>query len=193
MVANHRNKVRIIGGLWRNRKIAFPDLPDLRPTPDRIRETLFNWLAPYIEGACCLDLFAGSGVLGFEALSRGARHVTLVDSNRAVLSALEQTKQLLYADNCDIIHGYSPQKMPQLVHAPYDIVFMDPPYRLNLVEPSANWLTLKNYLNERAFVYIESEQALSELSLPTHWHVYRQRKTANFEYGLYCVERVSHD
>ncbi|MYB89254.1 MAG: methyltransferase, partial [Proteobacteria bacterium] len=98
-----RNSLRIVGGVWRSRRIQFADNPDIRPTPDRVRETLFNWLADKIEGARCLDLFAGSGALGFEAASRGASHVTQVDRNASVVAMLELQKQALQARQVDIV------------------------------------------------------------------------------------------
>ena len=109
------NKVRIIGGKWRGRKINFPALKDLRPTPNRIRETLFNWLAPIIDGADCLDLFAGSGALGFEALSRGAGQVIMVDTEPQVIAQLKVNQQMLDAENLEILHMNAEQYIAQTV------------------------------------------------------------------------------
>src|SRR5579871_5913447 len=97
-----RSEIRIIGGKWRGRKLKVPDIADLRPTPNRVRETLFNWLAPHIEGAHCLDLFAGSGALGFEALSRGAAFVVMIDQSAEVIQLLQTELNIFHADNADI-------------------------------------------------------------------------------------------
>src|SRR5579863_312833 len=103
--------IRIIGGKWRGRRLKVPDVKDLRPTPDRVRETLFNWLASMVPGAYCLDLFAGSGVLGFEALSRGAAHVVMVDQSVPVVALLKEEAKVLEADNIEIYRGNMPKQL----------------------------------------------------------------------------------
>ena len=177
-------KVRIIAGQWRSRKISFPALPGLRPTHDRVRETLFNWLAPTIEAANCLDLFAGSGAFGFEALSRGAKQVTFVDSSKAVIEALKKNAELLKTDKAEIILADCPQQMPTLSFAPFDIVFLDPPFYQGLIEPTAKWLEQNNKLSETALIYIEVENGLSPLPVPTNWQIFRKKNTASLAYYL---------
>src|SRR3989338_6201010 len=134
-MTTHRkpNRLRIIAGTWRGRKLTFPDTPELRPSPDRVRETLFNWLAPVIEGARCLDLFAGSGALGFEALSRGAHCVTFVDTSSEVISHLHTTLQQL-STTAEILK-LNATKPFTCKNKPFDIVFLDPPFHQNLLEP----------------------------------------------------------
>ncbi|TPW17985.1 MAG: methyltransferase, partial [Halothiobacillaceae bacterium] len=121
-----RNSLRIIGGTWRSRRLEFPTVEQLRPTPDRVRETLFNWLQHRIGGARCLDLFAGSGALGFEALSRGANEVVFVEIDPAAVQALRANAQRLQADNAQIIHEEALRYLAKPAD-PFDIIFLDPP------------------------------------------------------------------
>ena len=131
MRRTRRNTVRIIGGLWRSRILEFPDVEDLRPTPDRVRETLFNWLGRDLSGMACLDLFAGSGALGFEALSRGAASVVMVEKNAAALRALSENARKLGASNLTVVRGDA-LEFARATRARFDVVFVDPPYRLGL-------------------------------------------------------------
>ena len=126
-----RNRVRIIGGQWRSRLVQFPDTAGLRPTPDRVRETLFNWLGQRLDGLACLDLFAGSGALGFEALSRGARRVVMVERDRAVVAALRASATKLEAANLDIVESDALRYLEN-ARERFDVVFIDPPYAENL-------------------------------------------------------------
>ncbi len=123
-------RVRIVGGLWRGRRIEVPNGRDLRPTPDRVRETLFNWLGQNLHGAACLDLYAGSGVLGFEAASRGAARVILVERDRAALAALHATRSALDARQVEIVACDALRYLAQ-VETRFDVVFLDPPFRQN--------------------------------------------------------------
>jgi 16S rRNA (guanine966-N2)-methyltransferase len=123
-------RVRIVGGLWRGRRIEVPQGRDLRPTPDRVRETLFNWLGQNLHGAACLDLYAGSGVLGFEAASRGAARVILVERDRAALAALHATRSALDARQVEIVACDALRYLAQ-VETRFDVVFLDPPFRQN--------------------------------------------------------------
>jgi 16S rRNA (guanine966-N2)-methyltransferase len=148
------NEVRIIGGKWKRRKLAFPDRPTLRPTPNRARETLFNWLMGHLDGARCLDLFAGSGALGFEALSRGAAEATLVDSDAEVVKALKKSRQLLAADNCTVVHASALAFLEQAT-TPWDIVFLDPPFASRLLAESLEMLAKGHCLREDSIVYVE--------------------------------------
>ena len=150
-------KVRIIGGVWRGRKLVVAEQPGLRPTPDRIRETLFNWLAAIVPGACCLDLFAGTGALGFEALSRGARHVVMVEQNKQLVRRLEENKTTLVAQGAEIIHADAITWLER-AHMPFDIVFLDPPFHQNYVQKTCTLLTNKGHLAPIAHVYTETER-----------------------------------
>jgi 16S rRNA (guanine966-N2)-methyltransferase len=132
----------------------FPDRPQLRPTPNRARETLFNWLAPHIDGAHCLDLFAGSGALGFEALSRGAATLTLVDSDAATIRALEGSRKLLGASDCTIVHAQAANFLRRDATR-WDIVFVDPPFSSGLLEETLERLGRGDHLAPHGLVYVE--------------------------------------
>lgn len=179
-----RQTLRIIAGEWRGRKIHFPDLPDLRPTPDRVRETLFNWLMPYIEGARCLDLFAGSGALGLEALSRSASEVVFVDRARAVTDYLTQTLDLLHGAKARVVQAAALDYLGGTA-APFDIVFLDPPYRAGLQAPCAAALEARGWLKPGAFIYVEQASVLPAESLPSNWVLYRDKTAGQVRYCLY--------
>jgi len=167
-------EVRIIAGKWRGRKLRFPVVEGLRPTPDRVRETLFNWLMPYIQDAVCLDLFAGSGALGFEALSRGAAHVVMVDENKAVCQALRGHADVLATNNATIVHASFPAVLSQLEKQRFNLVFLDPPFYQNLILNCIEQLETSACLQDDALIYVEAESSIAELPLPDHWQVLRQ-------------------
>ena len=177
------NQLRIIGGQWRSRKITFPDLLDLRPTPDRVRETLFNWLAPYIEGARCLDLFAGSGVLGLEALSRNALEVVAIEKNKEALKVLNDNIELLKADRLTTILDDSLAWL-ETKGTPFDIIFLDPPYQSNYLKPVFSLLEANNWLQELSLIYFESHIPLQLDDLPQTWHLLRDKKAGRVYYYL---------
>ncbi len=126
------NRVRIVGGAWRSRLLTFPDVVGLRPTPDRVRETVFNWLGQIMDGKRCLDLFSGSGAMGFEALSRGARQVVMVERDRKVAQALKENASILKAENCELIVADALEYIARETQH-FDVIFVDPPYQLNLL------------------------------------------------------------
>ena len=150
------NMLRIIGGQWRSRKLPFVDAVGLRPTPDRIRETLFNWLRSDIHGASCLDLFAGSGALGFEALSRGAKPLVFIEKDRLATEQLRQNLDLLNASalvfQTDALDYLSTQATDAL-----DIIFLDPPYRKGLLDKSLTLINDKALLKPQGLIYLEHE------------------------------------
>jgi 16S rRNA (guanine966-N2)-methyltransferase len=175
---NKINRVRIIGGAWRSRRIEFPDAQGLRPTPDRVRETLFNWLGQALDGKSCLDLFAGSGALGFEALSRGARHVTLVEKNKPVADALRRAAGKLEAVNLTIVCADALDYLAQC-RAQFDLVFLDPPYRqgwLPIVLPKVRPCVVPH-----GCVYVECEQ---EWNPGPDWETCRQGRAGEVHYYL---------
>ena len=149
------NEVRIISGKWRRRKLAFPNRPTLRPTPDRARETVFNWLAAWLDGARCLDLFAGSGALGFESLSRGAAEATLVDDDPVVIRALQENARAIGATHCAIVRA-SARDFLRSNERSWDIVFLDPPFDSALLEHSLDALGTGPHLHPESIVYVES-------------------------------------
>ena len=176
-------QIRIIGGKWRSRKIIFPALTDIRPTSDRVRETLFNWLAPVIIESYCLDLFAGSGALGFEALSRGASHVVMVDKSPVVIEHLRAMGEQLQAKQFTLYQG----KVPEGVFLPpkaFDIIFLDPPFHHNLIHPSIAWLKKQNLINSDSMVYIEVEAPPAPFTIPEGFKVLKSGKTSQVAYYL---------
>ncbi|MBS0349954.1 MAG: 16S rRNA (guanine(966)-N(2))-methyltransferase RsmD [Proteobacteria bacterium] len=182
--------VRIIGGSWRSRRIFFPEIPGLRPTQDRIRETLFNWLMPVIPETKCLDLFAGSGVLGWEALSRGAKHTCFVDKNRKVVQQLYNSAETLRTqkDQFEIFLTSDWNKLSLQAFAPFDIVFLDPPFHQNLLSKAVDWLIENNLVHSGSLIYMEMEKDL-ELLLPRNWIVTRKQLTATLIYQLVRAEK----
>jgi len=180
--------VRIIAGDLRRRKIVFPDIPCLRPTQDRIRETLFNWLQPVIEDSRCLDLFAGSGALGFEALSRGASHVTFVDSDRLAVTALGDNVKLFSLTNASIQCLRIPDASLISLVGTYDIVFLDPPFGQGLMLPTFQWLIQQPFFSSDTVVYFEIEnQAKKEFFSSVDLRVFKDKSTKLLSYGLFKV------
>ena len=157
---SYQGQVRIIGGQWRGRKLPVSDWEGLRPTSDRVRETLFNWLTPAISGASCVDLFAGSGALGFEALSRGASNCLFVDSNTRGCRSLNQLiEQLGATDRASVFCGDALRAPLESKNC--DVVFIDPPFGAGLVNPCLDWLIHGGYLSEHALIYVETERNFS--------------------------------
>lgn len=149
-------KVRIIAGRWRGRRLPVADVPGLRPTPDRVRETLFNWLAPLVEGSRCLDLFAGSGALGMEAASRGAAAVCLVERDARALAVLRSNVELLdAADSVEVIAADAIDLLRRSPPAPFDVVFLDPPYDAGLMAPALAALLAGGWLAPSGWLYLE--------------------------------------
>lgn len=171
------NTLRIVGGKWRSRRLRFVDAEGLRPTPDRVRETLFNWLQFEIPGAHCLDAFAGSGALGFEALSRGAASVVMVERQRPQYQALQQAATELGTEDACLLCGDA----GALLSSPgdwrplngFDVVFLDPPYNKGLVASTVSTLLRANLLHPGSLLYIESELDWASLSLPEDIQVIR--------------------
>jgi len=178
-----RHELRIIGGRWRGRKIRFPAGSMIRPTPDRVRETLFNWLAPVVQGARCLDLFAGSGALGFESLSRGATSAVLVEHDAAVVAQLRSVAQTLSADSAFIVQADAPGWLAR-TGEPFDIVFLDPPFGSGLLPGLLQQLDRGGWLAPGAMVYIECRGAEGTPSLPSGWHMHRSGRAGDVGYHL---------
>jgi 16S rRNA (guanine(966)-N(2))-methyltransferase RsmD len=172
------NTVRIIGGLWRSRILEFPDVADLRPTPDRVRETVFNWLGQDLTGLSCLDLFAGSGALGFEALSRGATSAVMVENNPAALAALRENARKLAAENLTVVRGDA-LEFARGARSRFDVVFVDPPYRLGL--QAAALALVRGLLVEGGRVYAESEAALEA---PRGWVILKRARAGKVHFHL---------
>lgn len=178
-------QLRIIGGQWRSRRLNFIEAQGLRPTPDRVRETLFNWLAPYVPAARVLDPFAGSGALYLEALSRGARQAVALDMNATTLACLRQQLVVLDCSNVQLIHADALQYLAQPSAEPFDLVFLDPPFHAQLLEPVCQLLEQGGWLADRAWIYTESEIAPSRLTLPAHWRLHREKRAGQVHYALW--------
>jgi 16S rRNA (guanine966-N2)-methyltransferase len=183
-MAAPKNEIRIIGGHFRSRRLRFPDAEGLRPTPDRVRETLFNWLRDHLEGSCCLDLYAGSGALGFEAASRGARRVVMVDQSLVVSKALKENCAKLEATSI-LIRGESARDYLKGVSEPFDLVFLDPPFRKGWLPSAAALLEHGGWLVPEALLYLEAEREYDFSGLPAHWSCLRQGTAGDVAYRLY--------
>jgi 16S rRNA (guanine966-N2)-methyltransferase len=177
-------KLRIIGGSLRGSKLAVPDLPGLRPTADRVRETLFNWLMPVIDGARCLDLFAGTGALGIEALSRGAAWTDFVESDARLAQALRENMQRLKQTQATVRSGDAATLLRMPPPLPYDIVFVDPPFSAAFWEPIAHTLEAQGWLRAGAFIYLEMPVQLRP-ALPEAWNLHRESTAGAVHYALY--------
>ncbi len=179
--------VRVISGLWRGRKLPVHDLEGLRPTTDRVKETLFNWLAQDVPNAKCLDLFAGSGGLSFEAASRQADLVTMVELNKGAHQQLTTNISVLKADNMQAVNTDAISFLKQ-TSQPYDVVFIDPPFRKGLLSETVQLLNDNGWLAEDAMVYIEVEKELTIEDIPDNWHLHREKTTGQVHYRLYHVQ-----
>jgi 16S rRNA (guanine966-N2)-methyltransferase len=180
--AGYSNQLRIIGGRWRGRRVRFLPLEGLRPTPDRVRETLFNWLAPVIAGARCLDLFSGSGALGMEALSRGAADVVFVERHPSACQCLRENLVALgmnlgrvaQADALTWLRGKA---------QPFDVVMLDPPFGQDLLVPACAALE-QGWLAPAARIYLESERSLANVELSPAWRIIREKTAGQVTYRL---------
>jgi 16S rRNA (guanine(966)-N(2))-methyltransferase RsmD len=172
------NRVRIGGGEWRSRLVTFPDAEGLRPTPDRVRQTLFNWLGQELHGLTCLDLFAGTGVMGFESLSRGAKAVVMVENAPVAYKALLVNKQQLKADVAHILNQDALQFLT-LNQQKFDVIYLDPPYQLGWLDKILPLLGL--HLNTDGFVYVEAEYQVQDNA---EWQVVKQGKAGAVFYHL---------
>lgn len=181
-----QNTVRLIGGRWRGRKIRFPDGEGLRPTPSRVRETLFNWLMNDLRDARVLDLFTGSGALAFEALSRGAREAVLVDRAAAVCAQLSRELSALTGAHASVLRQDASAFLQARATQPFDIVFLDPPFHAGLLPAVTAALEGNGYLRTGSLVYIESETSLD--TVPGNWRLHRQQQAGQVCYSLYRRE-----
>ncbi|HEY1990962.1 MAG TPA: 16S rRNA (guanine(966)-N(2))-methyltransferase RsmD [Gammaproteobacteria bacterium] len=177
----YREEFRIIAGQWRRRRLHFPALPGIRPSPDRVRETLFNWLRDRIEGAACIDLFAGSGALGLEALSRGAVSVIFVDKERPAAQAIQGHLDLLQAQGGTVVQADAFAWLAG-VPRPVDLVFLDPPFDADLV-PEACTRLAQGWLKPGAWVYVE-HAAERAPALPPGWQVLKENRAGRVGFQL---------
>ena len=196
MTEKKLNTVRINAGEWRSRLIKFPDAEGLRPTPERVRQTVFNWLGQDLTGLNCLDLFSGTGVMGFEALSRGAIAVTLVEKSSPAYKALISNKQLLQADKANILHQDALQFLNQNT-LKFNIIFLDPPYNQEWLPKLLPLIAM--HLHAEGLVYVEAEYALDESQLNASagfmadWQIVKQNKAGNVFYHLLKAQKIDRE
>jgi 16S rRNA (guanine966-N2)-methyltransferase len=177
-MAIQKNKVRIGGGEWRSRLLSFPDVPGLRPTPDRVRQTVFNWLGQDLHGLTCLDLFSGTGAMGFEALSRGAKSVVMVEKSAQAHRALLENQQHLAAANATILQRDALQFLAGNEQT-FDVIFLDPPYQQGWMQKLLP--IMASHLAKDGVVYAEAEFSIPDSE---HWQVHKQGKAGNVFFHL---------
>jgi 16S rRNA (guanine966-N2)-methyltransferase len=182
------NSVRIIGGSWRGRRVHFPDSPGLRPTPDRVRETLFNWLQHSIAGTRCLDLFAGSGALGLEALSRGAREVVFVEPAFAPAEMLADELKRFEAGDLGGPRGrivqVSAERFLAAPGEPFDVIFLDPPFGLDVLPEYVRLIDAGGWAASGGWIYLENARAAGAPAMPPHWNLVKSKSAGEVGYHL---------
>ena len=179
-----KNKLKIIAGNWRSRQIIFDDIEGLRPTSSRVRETLFNWLQDDIINSCCLDLYAGSGALSFEAASRGAKQVVQVEQNPKVCRQLKANAVNLNATQVELIQSDVFRFLVSDIQL-FDLVFIDPPFHKNLAIQSCQWLENQGWLTTGAKIYLEVEHKLSLNGIPEDWQLLKAKSAGEVDYYLF--------
>lgn len=184
MTKSKKGSLNIIGGQWRSRKIDVFDADGLRPTPNRVRETLFNWLQTDIYNSCCLDLFAGSGALSFESASRGAKTVVQIENNVAACRVLKENAEKLNATQIQIVQMDALSYLKNTPENLFDIVFIDPPFGFDLVAQSCELLEKYHWLASHAKIYIETETNLT-LNLPENWQLLKNKTAGEVAYRLF--------
>lgn len=177
-------RLRIVAGIWRSRLLEIAAVPGLRPTAERIRETLFNWLVPHMHGARCLDLFAGTGALGLEALSRGAGEVVFVEKSAAAAKALRANVALLEATGADVCQADALEYLAAAGASPFDIVFLDPPFAADMLEDLCRLLDETSLVKNGSLVYLEDDRARPPVNLPESWTLLKSKTAGNVRYAL---------
>lgn len=180
---SYPRKLRIIGGRWRGRRLEVADAEGLRPTPDRVRETVFNWLQAYVSGANCLDLFAGTGALCLEALSRGAGNVVMVEKLPRVVNQLRRHVETLQARDAEVIQADADEFL-QGTPRVFDIVFLDPPFKSDLIATCAVLVETRGWVQPGSLIYVEAPSRLNALPLPATWELLRSKKAGQVGYHL---------
>ena len=182
--------IRLISGQWKGRKLPVREVEGLRPTTDRVKETLFNWLAADVRGSRCLDLFAGSGSLGFEALSRYADHVMMVEMDRGAAQQLAKNLQTLQSQQARIVNQDALTVLAG-PSEPFDIIFLDPPFRRDLLDAVCRRLEQGGWLSAEALIYIERESEGEPPELPANWRLLKDKQAGQVRYQLYQRELIS--
>jgi 16S rRNA (guanine966-N2)-methyltransferase len=179
-----KNKLKIIAGDWRSRHILFEDAPGLRPTPTRTRETLFNWLQHDVIASQCLDLYAGSGALGFEAASRGAKSVLMVENNPQACRSIKENTVKLSAQQIKIVQ-MDVFKFLAGNSSPFNLVFLDPPFSKGFAQQSCQWLEDKGWLSPSAKIYVEVEKQCVLNDIPANWQCLKEKRAGEVRYYLF--------
>ena len=177
--------IRLISGKWKGKKLPVKDKKGLRPTTDRTKETLFNWLMHDIRDANCLDCFSGSGSLGFEALSRYAKYCTFLELDKQVAAQLQTNINTLKIENAQIIQADSLQYLIQPATIQYDVVFIDPPFNQELAQPCINQLASQDHLADQCLIYVEVENTLNTIEFPDDWSLLKEKTSGQVRYQLF--------
>ena len=178
-------QLRIIAGEWRGRKLPVADLPGLRPTSGRVRETVFNWLNMYVPGAHVLDCFSGTGALSLEALSRGAASAVMLEKAGPAAQTLKVNLATLKSDKGQVFNTDSLQWLNQKASQSFDLVFLDPPFRMDMLQATCELLENNGYLNENSLIYIEAEKELSPLPVPANWQPLKSKMAGQLSFTLW--------
>lgn len=181
--SDYPGTVRIISGAWRGRRLRVPDVAGLRPTPDRVRETVFNWLRPRLPGAHCIDLFAGTGALCLEALSQGASRVVMVEQCPSIAANLRHNVAALAAENAEVIEADAIEYLAGPAEQ-FDIVFVDPPFQSDLIARSSQMVEQHGWLVSGGLAYIEAPREMTTLPIPDSWELIRSQQAGNVGYHL---------
>ncbi|WP_310188599.1 16S rRNA (guanine(966)-N(2))-methyltransferase RsmD [Shewanella putrefaciens] len=183
-------QVRIIAGQWRSRRLPIQDLEGLRPTTDRVRETLFNWLANDIVNSRVLDCFGGSGALALEALSRYASFAQIIELQRGAAIQLRENLQTLKCDKAEVLNADTLVVLQRGCAQGFDVVFIDPPFRKGLAEKTIQLLDTQGWLNDGALIYVEIESELTQLAIPSRWHALKEKNAGQVSYRLYQYQQA---
>ncbi|CAM3605859.1 16S rRNA (guanine(966)-N(2))-methyltransferase RsmD [Parendozoicomonas haliclonae] len=186
-------KLRIIGGEWRSRQLPVANLEGLRPTPDRIRETLFNWLTGWVAGARCLDGFAGTGAIGLECLSRGASQATFLEYSPVAAKLLKENLATLKCSSGEVVNTDALKWLEQKPAQPYNLIFLDPPFHKGMVAPVCEKLQANGYLSDNALVYIESEVTLGMPDVPKHWQLWKEKSAGQVSCRLFKASKAAQE
>lgn len=178
-------QLRIIAGEWRGTKLPIADLPGLRPTSDRVRETVFNWLNVYVPGAHVLDCFSGTGALSLEAISRGAASAVMLEKAGLAAQTLKANLATLKSDKGQVFNTDSQQWLSKKATQRFDLVFLDPPFRMGLLKTTCELLESNGYLNENTLIYIEAEKELSPLPIPANWQPLKSKTAGQVSFTLW--------
>jgi 16S rRNA (guanine966-N2)-methyltransferase len=188
---NKLTKLRIISGKWRNRKLEFIHNANLRPTPERIRETVFNWITNYIHNAKVLDCFAGSGVFAIESLSRGAATATIIDNSVATISNINNNVNKIGISNIDVINQDCLLYLKEnKQNTTYDLVFIDPPFHKHMLEKTCNLLNDNKFICKGSLIYTETEVDIENIIAPINWRLIKSKTSKSIRYQLWIVEDI---